>query len=530
MTDLRIWKFGDDGRTPSPYPPKGEVWSYAIISKFPNLQIFKLLFFSFLSFHAHAQSDTLSSPFSTLRSPFAMVWMPEGVPDGHKLVEVRTSFERGRWMAAQDAGQARALRLAAEGKSDLGNLSVWGRFGYGRTMEDSTRLRHQTRNNPDAPFYFGSMRNNYYERDTYKIDAIAQYRFRDGKIPVTLGLDYRVGNHFSNNDPRARVADHQLDMSLAVGRNFASWAVHLRGLYGYGRERVGVGYKDGKRMGNTSDSTYMNWQMNGFGYVREWLSLMQYNDDFGRHGASLHLARDFGDRDRAYLNAGFTDERQLFKRYDNSPLTYAPLNEYDRRSYRVDLLWTRSGGGRTTAYRLEASITDGRGFNHAITRKNYVHRRESAVAEAVSQRGNVRLEGRLAYSAATSEDGAAGIRMEYARLEPMLTASREFPAGKGRHLAPTLSLGYSAALGHSLVLPGANVAAFAQELIGHDYLYRSTSAWRIGAGLDCRVRRGLTLGFRADYSRRAGFGEDVSPAGSLGKGRVGAEVLFAYEL
>jgi len=493
-----------------------------------DIQRMKLAVFlvcCFLSLTLHAQPSR--SPFST-ENP---VWMPEGIPDGHKLVEATTSFEKGKWMAAQDAGQARALRLASEGKSDLGNLSVWGRFGYGRTMEDSTRLRHQTRSNPDAPVYFGSMQNNYYERDQYKIDAVAQYRFLDGKLPVTLGLDYGLGNHFSNNDPRARVADFQFNTSLAIGRNFSSWAVHLRGLYGYGRERVGVGYKDGRRLNNTSDSTYMNWQMNGFGYVREWLSLMQYNDDFGRYGASLHLAKSLNERNRAYLNAGFVDERQFFKRYDNSVLTYAPMNEYDRKSYRLDLLWNHlEDEGQNTAYRLEARVANGRGFNHAIERNNYVHRRESAMAEAVLQRGKIRLEGRLTYSAARSEDGAAGIRMDYARIEPMLTASRQFPAGRGRHLAPTLSLGYSAALRHSLVLPPANVAAFARELIGHDYLYRSTSAWRIGAGLDGQVRRGLTLGFRLDYSRRKEFGEDVSPVGSLGKQRAGGEVFFNYEL
>jgi len=264
-----------------------------------------------------------------------------------------------------------------------------------------------------------------------------------------------VGNHFSNNDPRARLADFQFNSSLALGRNFPTWSVHLKGMYGYGRERLGIGYKDEKRAVNTSDTLYINWYMSGYGYARERLTYMRYNDDFERHGLSLHLARNFGDRDRLYLNAGFTDERQIFKLYDNSPLGYEPMNRYDRRNYHIDLLWdARRDEGRRTAYRLAADITDGRDFNQDIGRNNYVYRRESATAQAVSQiNGSTRLEAQLAYVATTTEDGAAGIRMDYSRLEPMLTVARKFPAGKERWLVPVLSLGYNAALDHALRKP-----------------------------------------------------------------------------
>jgi len=301
------------------------------------------LFFISLSVAVRAQTPVHSPP-SAIHPPFSIedaVWMPEAVPNGYNSIEAKAAFDRGKWMAAQDAGQIRSLLLTTEGKTDRGNLSIWGRFGYGRTMEDSTRLRHQTRSNPDAPAYFGSLMNNYYERDVYKIDAVAQYRFLGGKLPATLGLDYRVGNHFSNNDPRARLADFQFSTSIALGRNFPAWSVHLKGMYGYGRERVGIGYKDEKRAVNTSDTLYINWYMSGYGYVRERLTYMRYNDDFARHGLSLHLARNFGSRARLYLNAGFTDERQLFKLYDNSPLGYEPMNRYDRMNYRIDLIWHR---------------------------------------------------------------------------------------------------------------------------------------------------------------------------------------------
>ena len=123
-------------------------------------------------------------------------------------------------------------------------------------MEDSTQLRHQTRNNLDAPVYFGSLRKNYYERDIYEINGLARYDFLNGKLPVGISFDYHLGNHFSNNDPRGRVADFQFDNRLFVGYKFDNWNMYLTGLYGYGRERIGVGYKNDKNINNFKEYSF----------------------------------------------------------------------------------------------------------------------------------------------------------------------------------------------------------------------------------------------------------------------------------
>src|SRR5690606_36207762 len=94
------------------------------------------------------------------------VWLST-LPDGYNRLVTRASLAGGRLIPAQGSTRVQDYALSAEGKTTWRGLSLHGRFSYGRVLDDSTRLRHQTRINPTAPVYLGSLRYNLYERSVY---------------------------------------------------------------------------------------------------------------------------------------------------------------------------------------------------------------------------------------------------------------------------------------------------------------------------------------------------------------------------
>jgi len=421
------------------------------------------------------------------------------------------------------------LDLSTEGKTAIGKFSVWGRFGYHRSMEDSTRLRHQTRINADAPVYFGSLKNNYYERDVYTLQTALQYGFAQQRLPLTLGLDYRVGNHFSNNDPRGRISDFQLDASAALGRRFESGDMHLEVVYGYGRERVGVGYKNDQYANNTADPRYINYFMNGFGRAQEQVRDIRYNNDFDRYGANVLLSKQINNGNILFVKAGWLHEQQFFKFYDSSPLMYNPLNKYNKNSYSFDILWKQGNLSNTPrVYRLQGALVDGRDYNYAIEQNNYVFRRNFVQLEVSDRYRNTAVKGGLLFVSSDMEDGFAGIELAYQTLSPSIKLNQYIPLLKQSALVPTVSVGYNKVLHHNFVLPTSFVSTFTQTIMQHNYLYYTTSSYQLGVGVDYELTRNanssFVLGIQSDYFRHSDMEETSSFIASPGKDRLQTNV------
>lgn len=441
-----------------------------------------------------------------------LVWIRSEVRENFNTLEATGVLNKGEWIASQDASKIRAIDLGTEGKTTWNDFTVWGRFQYRRQLEDSTRLRHQTRINEDAPFYFGSLRKNYYERDVYSLAASVQRSFVGDQLPITLGLDYRVGNHFSNNDPRGRVQDFQFDTYLAVGLSRESWTGHVKGLYGYGREAVSIGFKNDKYIQNTVDSLYVNWLMNGYGNAFEQIRDMLYTNDMKRYGGGLHLSKAVDQNNTIFANATFVKETQLFKQDRINPLTYEALNTYDRNSTSVKLLWkSKRDDYRSALYKLSVGVVQGKDFNYSILKNNYVYYNQTAHAHAIWRVRKYQFAVEAAYTSTSSEDGLTGNLLEYAHLAPNLSAGVDLSLSSRHTLYPSIRIGYNAVLRENLVLPETNSGIFAKTKIYHDYLYYSTPSVLGGAAVDLvvAVSRGTQwkVGLQVDYTRRTTFGE-----------------------
>lgn len=462
------------------------------------------------------------------------VWIDSEVKENFNVLEAVGKWHKGEWIAAQDASKIRALDLGTEGKTTWNGFALWGRFQYSRQMEDSTRLRHQTRINEDAPFYFGSLRKNYYERDIYTLGASIQRSFAGERLPVTLGLDYRIGNHFSNNDPRGRVQDFQFDTYLAVGYSHEKWNGHLKGLYGYGREAVSIGFKNDKYIQNTVDSLYVNWLMNGYGNAFQQIRDMFYTNNMQRYGVGVHLNKEINSDNTVFVNATYKKDRQFFRQDRVTPLTYESLSDYDRNTLSLDVLWkTKRNAYSNSLYSLSFEMLQGQDFNHSILKNNYVYYQQSAQARAIWRLREFQFAASLNYVTSSTEDGLTGNLLEYTHLSPDLAAGMALSLSPQYVLYPSVHIGYNAVLNDKLILPETNSGIFAKTKIYHDYLYYSTASYFMGLSVDLlnsafSKRNQWKIGARVDYARQTGFETyTFDPPTTPGVGRFASNLVFS---
>lgn len=403
------------------------------------------------------------------------VWIPAETKNDASLLELSQEWGRGRLQPAQGADGYREFQFLTEGKTTWYDMDVWGRFSYSRTREDSTALRHQTRWNDDAPYYYGSLKKNQYNRETYKLDAVVQRVFMGGCLPVTLSADYRLGSHYSNSDPRGDIKDMNLMLELSTGYKTALIDYHVTGIWGYGSERVQVGYKNDKYSGGTAYPEYVNWYMDGFGNDEERSASIYYNDIIKRRGAAVNVLLKASPLSKLYVNARYVKEEQAFRRNDTSPKTYESLNDYAKDIVELDLLWKRTMSQNTNLYfSVWGKMEDGNDYNYSLLRNNYIYKRNQAKIEGGLAYKHAGFDILLALNDTWKADGRTGNQMDIVQVQYGLMTSYRFREIATNYLLLVeLSFKQRQAVKSSLLLPGVNTGEFGKTIIHRDYLYHT---------------------------------------------------------
>lgn len=405
------------------------------------------------------------------------VWLTNESKQKASILKLSQTIQKGSYQPSQGADKIKGFALATEGMTKWLNTDFWGSFSYNRVSEDSTALRHQTRRNDDAPVYFGSLKRNHYQRETYKIDGAVQHGFFNQRIPVTLSVDYRLGTHYSNNDPRGDIKDMNLQFELGLGHRLEKISYHINGIIGYGTERAKVGYKNDKYTKNTEDPLYVNWLMNGFGNAQERIKEIDYYDVISRGGGRFNVLWSPKPTHKIYVNSFYIKETQAFRKEDNSDKTYESWNDYDKDIIGIDLMWNhRINSTKFLSLSLKAQSEEGRDFNHKYMANNYVYKGEVVSLRTLYAIGRYRVSGEFKASSIDKQDGATHNNMNIIRMDIGTGVYRIFPLGDRSQLQGQICYNKQWVPEHSLIVSDLNTGNFGKEIVYQDYLYSSSSA------------------------------------------------------
>lgn len=432
-------------------------------------------------------------------------FIQQGMPAAFNRAHLAYQHTGGTFMAAQDASAANTIQAATEGKAVLGTVHLWGAFSYEKTTEDSTRFAHQTRNNSTAPYYYGSPVNVSYHRTVYKASAMVQKGVAHNRLPLGVGVDYRIGNHFSANDPRGSISDFELRLAATAGYTFAKkLTAGLQGYYGYGQEVFSIGYKNEMYQQSTVYPEYVNYVINGYGEPDYQFNYLRYRNNRKHGGAGFSLLYQLPQGLLALQGKRISETQRFEYRGSQAPTL---LSLYHLHTSQINLLWNKKQAHHNFTAQLQWQLQEGKDFHQKYLANNYRYNAwgyTGALAYTVQAKGvtyNYGLRGQM--NREQRIDGIYGNNLRYNRASLSPGFGMAIP-GKGKITwGYDINAVYDKAMSHQATVSSMNVSYFTREVIDHDYFYQTADA--AGGNLSLHVSKafdGYNAGIKISGSYR----------------------------
>ncbi|WP_143009633.1 DUF6850 family outer membrane beta-barrel protein [Pedobacter soli] len=414
-------------------------------------------------------------------SPF---FIKKLMPLTFNSLSINQIFEKGHLMKAQDATQVNTTALSTEGISQLKSITLWGLFSYNRSVEDSTSFSHQTRNNLANPYYFGSVKNLNYQRTVYNLKALASKNLLNENLPFGLGADYRIGNHYSTNDPRGEISDYQLNLVASIGYNITKeLAIGAAYRHGYGLEKVNVAYKNNSLSQGKVIPEFTNYLINGYGEGEEYNERRTFQNSQTRDGLDAYLT--FENEKMGSFNFTFqtSKEKQKFDyRTSSGILEYISFNLV-RENYR--LFWLKKNA--SNRFSADLSYTKNNGYNYlnVYLANSYLYKNNTITAKGYFSLIKNQITHNFGLSLSKykerKQDGIAGNDIGFNQLNYSLSYGINHQNKNNHNWGLSLTGLYNQYLDSDFSVLLANEGVFTRNVIYYDYAYNTTS--KFGANL-----------------------------------------------
>lgn len=410
------------------------------------------------------------------------------IPTGFNSINAGLNFDKGKFIQAQGSTKTQDYFFNTEGKATLKKTDLYGSFTYHKVFEDSTRWAHQTRQKNNMPLNFGSIRYNHYERSVYTFKVIAERNILSNNLPLNFNVDYRIGNHFSNNDPRGDLKDFQLNTSTTLAYRFGPLKTGLSFIYGYGREEVNIGFKND----NVKPPDLANWRNVGYGTSEEFLSNLDYTTLQDRKGLDLNFDFALPRQQHIFLKLAYlksTDDFVILPVGTGSTLDPKRLLDYDTETFEGNLFWKFNLKSKQFLLKLGYKDESGKDIYYPKGHRtipvpgeviykynNYLYDLQTADFKLMATHHgpnhslfNAFIGG--AYSQEGKQDGSSGNHVVYSRLGFNAGASLNKTTTTKKTYGIGINGTYSFSPSNTFIVPPINEKIFYNYVIYHDYLY-----------------------------------------------------------
>lgn len=410
-------------------------------------------------------------------SPF---YIKSLMPSKFNNLTATHSFEKGGLTLAQMPKKLSFTNFSTEGISQLQSVSIWGQFSYQRVVEDSVSFAHQTRNNIANPYYFGSQKSVSYQRALYNLKALASRNFINNNLPIGLGVDYRIGNHYSTNDPRGDIGDFQLNLIGTIGYHFTKQLSIGAGYrYGYGLEKVNVAYKNASLSQGSLIPEFNNYLISGYGEPEIFNTRRTFQNNSTRNGIDAYLTYNndnFGNFNLSYQSI---KEKQDYNYRTSVGIEHFVNFNIVNEQYR--LLWLKNLGKNSVSVELGYQTNTGDNYVLKYLANSYLFKNNNINAKAIyTLKQNQYIHnfvGSLSKYEEQKIDGIAGNNIQFNRLNYNLGYSINHTDKNSHNLGIGISGFYTQYLDSQFNVLLLNEGSFTKDVIYHDYAYNTAARY-----------------------------------------------------
>lgn len=422
-----------------------------------------------------ADSASVSAYEFAKSSPF---YIKRLMPTNYNSLKIGQNFEKGNLMKAQDASTLKSTTLSTEGISQLGSISIWGQFSYNRIVEDSTSFSHQTRNNLANPYYFGSPKNLSYQRTLYNLKTLASKNILKNNLPIGLGADYRIGNHYSTNDPRGQVNDFQFNLIGTIGYNVTKeLMIGAAYRYGYGLEKVNVAYKNSSLSQGYVIPEYNNYLINGYGEPEQYNTDRTVQSNQTRDGLDAYLTYENATLGSFNFSYQTSKEKQKFDYRTSLAITkYINFNLVSE-NYR--LFWLKKISSNSLKVDINYKSNTGDNYINVYLANSYLYKNKSLGVQGhysiIKNQFTHNIGLGLKKYQERRQDGIAGNDIRFNQLNYSLSYGINHQNKNNHNWGVSLTGLYNQCLDSDFSVLLANEGVFTRNVIYYDYAYNTTS-------------------------------------------------------
>lgn len=422
------------------------------------------------------------------------------IPVNFNSINAGLNFDKGKFITAQGSTKTQDYFFNTEGKTRLEKIDLYGSFTFHKIFEDSTRWAHQTRFKPNVPLYFGSIKYNHYERSVYTFKAMAERNILQNNLPLNFKLDYRIGNHFSNNDPRGDLSDFQFNTTTTLAYRLNNQLkTGLSFIYGYGREDINIGYKNK----NVKPTELLTWRNVGYGTSEEFISDLDYVTLYKRKGLDLNFDYKLTAHQNLFLKLSYlkeTDDFVILPVGANiSSLDPRRLMDYTNEIIEGTLFWKFNVKSKQFLLKIGYRDETGKDLYYPRGHKaqlnadeilykynNYLYDLQVIDFKFIGTQNNFLNRTNLSafigssFSKEGKQDGSSGNNVIYNRLN----INGGLSINKHTLTKKTYGIGlngmYSLSPSNTFIVPAINEKIFYKYVIYHDFLYNTAKYATVG--------------------------------------------------
>lgn len=408
-------------------------------------------------------------------SPF---YIKKLMPATYNNLSLSYNFEKGHLMKAQEAEKINNIFLSTEGISQLKSISIWGQFSYSRTIEDSVTFAHQTRNNLANPYYFGSSRNVSYQRTIYNLKTLASKNILKNNLPIGLGANYRIGDHYSTNDPRGDISDYQLNLVGTLGYNITK-ELEIGAAYrvGYGFEKANVAYKNNSLNQGKVSPEFTNYLINGYGEPGEYNVSRTVQNNQTRNGLDAYLTYDAEKIGSFNFSYQTSKEKQKFDYRTSDGISKFISFNLVNENYR--LFWLKNTAVNSLSFDFNYQTNKGDNYLNEYLANSYLFTNNTTSIKGHYTFKKNQFTHNIGLGLKKYEerrqDGIAGNDIKFNQLNYSLSYGINHHNKSNHNWGVNITGLYNQYLDSDFSMLLANEGVFTRNVIYYDYAYNTTS-------------------------------------------------------
>lgn len=405
--------------------------------------------------------------------------------------------KKGLFKKTQEPENTTQLAFSSFGIRDVKKLRVSGGFTYEKEWQFGAGLAHRYNINDPSPYYLFAQKPGNWDKVNYILSGDITTDLKKNKVIIGVGADYIARQNYRSTDPRPQINVFSFKPRVFGGYKLTD--VSYLGLtykYGYGKNIVGVMYKNDLYGESLIYPEYINYLNAGFGYILQQQTAgnqKNLKEDIHENDVEINFSYKYA---KGILNilGGIKSKNQEYYRNSSTSNFRADISSFKLNIPYLTIRLTQNTALKKWLVSFDIEQQKGKDFNNQLNGNNYIFK-----SQDISLSGGftslslweIYLKGNL--ETLDKADGVSNNRMKINTAKVSLLLAKIFQLPQNHTIRLALQSQLKQNLSSSLVISPIFESYFVQQVIRPDYAFLRSNTVDTGIEISYLFKKSKNL-------------------------------------